>query len=209
MYGKQIELASPRSPPGRALLQGVRKLLIVVIALLIAAAAGDLWLRNYASDRIAARLATSLDLETEPDVEVGGFPFLLAALRGRFDSISISGAGLSRDGIELQEVELHLDDVRVAVADALTHLDKVRIGRGRGAAVLTREEIERRLAEAGIDAALLPAEGEIPLEGASLVLGPHNLPLPVVTDEMVWERARLRDGDVHLSFRLGRTRLDL
>ncbi len=189
----------------------MRKLLIALVILLVAAAAGDLWLRNYASDRIAARLATSLELDEEPEVEIGGFPFLLGALRGRFESITISGAGLMRDGIELQEVELTLRDVRVAVTDALTHLDKVRIGGGNGAAVLTRDELEGELEGGGVpfDAAALPQDGDIPVEGASLVLGPHHFPLPVVTDEMVWERARVRDGDIHLSFRLGRTRLDL
>jgi hypothetical protein len=189
----------------------VRKLLIVVVILLVAAAAGDLWLRNYASDRIASRLATSLELEEEPEVAIGGFPFLLGALRGRFESISISGTKLTRDGIELQEVELTLRDVRLAVTDALTNLDKVRVGSGTGAAVLTRDELMGELEGAGVpvDAVALPQNGEIPLQGASLVLGPHNFPLPVVTDEMVWERARVRGGDVHLSFRLGRTRLDL
>ena len=189
----------------------MRKLLILLVVLLVAAAAGDLWLRNYASDRIAARLASSLELEEEPEVEIGGFPFLLGALRGRFESISISGTSLTRDGIELQEVELTLENVRVAVTDALTNLDKVRVGSGRGGAVLTRDELVGELQGAGapIDPATLPTDGEIPLEGASLVLGPHNFPLPVITDEMVWERARVEDGDVHLSFRLGRTRLDL
>ena len=189
----------------------MRKLLILLIVVLVAAAAGDLWLRNYASDRIAARLATSLELNEEPEVEIGGFPFLLGALRGRFESISISGASLTREGIELEEVGLTLKNVRVAVTDALTNLDKVRVGSGHGEAVLTEDELVGELQGAGapIDPATLPDDGEIPLEGASLVLGPHNFPLPVVTDEMVWERAVVRDGDVHLSFRLGRTRLDL
>jgi hypothetical protein len=193
------------------LLLAVRKLLVLLVLLVVAAAAGDLWLRNFASDRIAARLATSLDLDSEPEVDIGGFPFLLGALRGRFESISISGVGLTRDGVELREVELTLENVRVAVTDALTNLDKVRVGGGRGAALLSREEIESELEAAGIPAgeAPLPTEGELSLEGASLVLGPHNLPLPLVTDEMVWERARIVDGDVELSFRLGRTRLDL
>lgn len=187
----------------------MRKLAFLLVIVLVAAAAGDLWLRAYASDRIAGRLASSLALEAEPEVEIGGFPFLLAALRGRFDSISIGGVGLERDGVELRSVELRLRSVRVEVTDALTNLDRVRIGSGRGAAVLPRDEIVGRLEAAGVPADALPMEGEIPLEGASLSFGPHNFPLPVITDEMVWERAVVTNGDVHLSFRLGRTRLDL
>lgn len=72
----------------------MRGCLITLLVLVAIAVGVDVGARALAEDRVAAAVATSLNLPAAPDVDVHGFPFLSQALAGRYDDVDLSAPGI-------------------------------------------------------------------------------------------------------------------
>lgn len=64
-------------------------LFVVLAVLAVALLVGDRLAARAASDRIASAVQTDAHLSHKPSVTVHGFPFLVQALRGRYDRIDV------------------------------------------------------------------------------------------------------------------------
>jgi hypothetical protein len=176
-------------------LAGIVLLLIVV----------DSAARSYAGDQIERGLATSLSLEGDTNVRIGGFPFLWELVRGRFESVTISADTIEEGNIELSRVELTLEGVTFPVAQVLEgHESKAHIRSGRGSARISAPALDRALASLLPEGTtpILHRVGTIPIEGNALDLGIAKVPLPVAMDGMQYESAEFNGSSLDLTFSL-------
>ncbi len=189
----------------------MRRLGAIAVAL-IAFLIVDSVARVYVGNQIGDSLAAALSLEGEPDVMIGGFPFLWSAVTGELDNVSISVEELSRGDVALQDVSVTLSGVEASpLAGALGRLQRVAIRSGRGRAEVRLAQLEELLGRSGrLVGNLSLAELGMPnVDGSTLSLGPLDLRLPVIAEGMTYESAELIDGRVHLRFKLPRTKLRL
>ena len=105
--------------------------LLVLLALVVAADRGADWV----AQRVAANaLQDSQGLETRPDVDVTGFPFLTQVVDGRFDEVDVTARDvpLGSSGLTLSRLEVDLRGaaragstvtVRRATADGVISFD--------------------------------------------------------------------------------------
>jgi hypothetical protein len=114
-----------------------------LVAVLVLAGVGDALARSAAEKRAADHVQRSLDLDEAPEVSLGGWPFLVHALRGSFPTIEVTVGSLRARGVELEEVNVILQDVEVELDQILAgSAEGVRSKSGRGQAALTEESLE-------------------------------------------------------------------
>lgn len=180
---------------------------VVIIGLFIAV---DSAARSYASNRIEGRLAAALNTDEQPQVSIGGFPFLVSAIDGELESISISAQrpGWESGPIELSDVNLTLHQVSFSPGEVLRgELRNVDVESSRGTARIQARVISAALRRFNPNNPGVPiaGEGELLIEDNRLRLGALTLPLPVPLRGMNFERAELVDGSVELEFSLSQT----
>jgi hypothetical protein len=193
---------------------GILKRAVIGIAILLALiVAGDVLVRNFVSNKIEAGLASSLELSGRPDVTIGGFPFVLQAVRGRLDEVSISADTLRGQSVKLSDVSLVLEDVRFSLGDLLSGKGTASIGSGHGSAVITRAAVIDALEGQGIDPLL--AEQPIPSDAIrltaerTLALGPTEIQLPLMSSAMSYDDIDI-DGDrITLRFSIAKTKIEI
>src|SRR2546429_3812343 len=122
----------------------MRILLRIAIVLAILAAlyvAADFGLKAVAQSKVASALQTKLDLSKKPEVSLGGFPFLIRALDGHLDAVTLDGTNLSAGTQPLGEVRLTLRDVRFSATALITgKSSSVRFAGSHGTAELTGDD---------------------------------------------------------------------
>ncbi|HYH28443.1 MAG TPA: DUF2993 domain-containing protein, partial [Actinomycetota bacterium] len=117
-------------------------LLVVVLAL---AVGGDFAARIWAENVLAGRLRTELALSERPDVDIGGWPFLLGLARRRFPTATVEAQGLRAQDVDVRSVHLELRDVRFSTAGGV-----VRAGSGTGEVELHDTEVSSYIQSQGL-----------------------------------------------------------
>jgi hypothetical protein len=176
---------------------------VAVIALLIAV---DSAARSYASNQIEGRLATVLQSDEPPKVAIGGFPFIVSAIDGEFETVSISAdrPGWESGPVKLSDVNLTLSRVEFSPSEMLRdELRRIRVGSARGTARVDVGVLSAALPSGA--RVPIPEEGELPIEDNRLRIGPATLPLPLPLEGMSFERAEIVGDSVELEFTLNRT----
>ena len=210
----------------------MRRILVTLVILAGLYVAADLGGRAAAQAQVAASLQTSLELSKKPDVSLGGFPFLPAAIGGHLDTVVLVGANLSAGGQPLRNVRLTLRDVRFSATDLVFGRDtSVRFRSSDGVAEMTGADVTAALEEANIDAEVRLEGGlahvsvaglpevrvDVVVDDNVLTLRPAGVPLPlrlrVDLSDLVPD-IRCREGHVNgslleISFTLSRTRFDI
>lgn len=97
----------------------LRRVLIALVVLGALFVALDRVAARLAEKAVAHQLAASQRLTTDPTVTVPGFPFLLQAVRGRYDEIDVTVPELDRQGVRVQDLRAQLRGVRVPLSQAL------------------------------------------------------------------------------------------
>lgn len=182
----------------------MRKLIGLVVTLVLLFAA-DSAARGFASARMSAGLAGALNLEEEPEVLIGGFPFLWELIRGDFENISVSVDDFGTGDVVLDEASVTLREVSFAPIGALTgDIEKVSIESARGTARVNTGRLADALEKAGslVGGLSLDDLPGVSVEGRTLSLGPLDLELPVMTDGMSYESAELIEDKLVLRFTL-------
>jgi hypothetical protein len=131
----------------------VRKAFVVVLVLFLGLALlTDRVTVGIVEDRVALELAAQGGLQSPPDVEIAGFPFLTQALAGRYDDVRIS---LSADQLGQPEgtrADVALHGVHVPLSRVLSGaVQQVPIDRIQGTATLSYDLLS---AEMGGDTTL-------------------------------------------------------
>jgi hypothetical protein len=212
-------------------MRALRRIVITLIVLIGLYVAADFSSRALASSQVAASLQTSLDLSKEPDVSLGGFPFLPRAVDGHLDAVVLAGADLSAGGQPLRNVRLTLRDVQFSGSDLVFGRNTtIRFGSSDGRAVMTGADVTAAFQKAEIDATVRFAEGvarvsvsglpevrvSVRLNDGDLVLRPVDLPIPVnlridlsqLVPDVRYKDIRINGSLLELTFTLARKRFD-
>lgn len=125
----------------------MRKLLVGVLLVLVLLAVVDRVAVNVAEGQISDRVRTGAELDTRPQTDVAGFPFLTQVLRGRYKQVSFDIAGLERDGLRLSEIRIDAEGVRVDLGDLVGGtVNSVPVDHARGEVLLTYDDLNAYLA---------------------------------------------------------------
>lgn len=146
----------------------VRKLLIVALVLVGLLAVADRVAETFAEKAIADRIDAELD--QRPTVEIGGFSFLLQAVRGHYDKVTVSGARASQGGIGITDFRATLEGVDIPLSDVVEgSVSRVPTEVIRGSALVSFAD----LAKAAGNAITVEADGKerVRVSGTVTVLG--------------------------------------
>ncbi|MEV6278644.1 DUF2993 domain-containing protein [Nocardia sp. NPDC051832] len=97
----------------------MRGLLITLVVLAIALVAGDRVAVAMAQNEIGRKIAAEYDLSRQPDVTIGGFPFLTQALDGRYPNVDIQVGQWSGQNLTVRDLDVVLTDVDAQLNDVL------------------------------------------------------------------------------------------
>ncbi|SHF50810.1 Protein of unknown function [Jatrophihabitans endophyticus] len=118
-YGDPAAQQWGRPPPRRSGGRSLRRVLIAVLVLVVLLIAADRVGDVVAQKVAATALRQSQHLGSEPDVDIGGFPFLTQFARGRYDHITVTAA----------DVPVGDDDVRLTLSRLRVVLDDLTVSR--------------------------------------------------------------------------------
>lgn len=188
--------------------------LAVVAAVLVV---GDRVAVTVAERAVGTQLMASAELETRPDVDISGFPFLTQALSGRYGEVHVEAAGVPTDGVRVAKLSVDLEVLEIALSDALSGtVTRAPVERLTARALVSYADLSR---QSGSRRRLTVArEGEgVAVTGSVVVLGRRLSATAVSTvrldgGDIVVRAQRFRVGaepaDDALSAALG-NRLDL
>lgn len=207
----------------------MRRVFVFFLILLALAVGGDLLLRAWAERRAAGHVQESLELDQEPTVSLGGWPFLFSAIEGRFPDVGIETGPVTAEGVRLDDVQLRFRDVEISFSDAVGGgAESVRTSGGRGEAYIGAAAFTQGLSDQGVpaevsfeDGAVLvstpqlpqPAEGQLNLRGGRLILAVRGaperfaVPLPVPVEGLEYRTVVVREDRAVLRFSLAPGRL--
>lgn len=121
-----------RREPGRPPRKRRRwtKIITVVVVLVGLLVAADFGLAAMAEHTVSQKAREQLDLRTDPNVTVHGFPFITQAVSGEYDHISVQAKGIEVNEV-LRSIAIKADlrDVRAPLGDLLSgDVSNVTIG---------------------------------------------------------------------------------
>lgn len=148
----------------------MRKLLGLVLLLgllLVADRAGA----AFAARAVAQQAQVEAGLTAEPEVQIGGFPFLTQALAGRYDRVTVRATDVPAGEVRVSGFEAELTGVQVPLGDALSgSVTDVPVSGVRARALLAYDELTRRSGDRRLTVA--PAgPGRVRVTGSVQVLG--------------------------------------
>lgn len=195
--------------------------LIVVGIIVTAAVLVDIFAKGMAERAVATSVKEGLELKEEPDVAIGSFPFIVNLLNGVVPEISLDAENVGRGRVRFDLVTLNLSNVRLDTSALISgEAESIRIGGGRGRAVMSAGTLSRLLQREGIAAtiefidgevivspegSLEQASGELTLEGRNLVLHSSLFPgesislsLPVIAEGLTYRALEIGEGQAIL-----------
>lgn len=98
----------------------MRKLVLLVVVLLVVGVVADLLAARAAERAIASRVQQAGGLGLAPSVEVRGRPFLLQALRGRYDDVVVRASDVPTGQLRFTSLVTQMQGVRVPLSGALS-----------------------------------------------------------------------------------------
>ena len=189
-----------------------RVLPFIVLGILGVGFLVDVGAREVTEQSVADALKTSLRLSETPDVSISGWPFLVRALKGEFPEVTLSGGGISRQGLKLVELRAELRDVEYSLGD-----DVATVASGSGRASITEQSLNKELARAGVPARVTldgtsasvtldegtSLQADISLSGSRLVVRPEvgepmTLLLPPLMEGVTYSSVSVADSRVNL-----------
>jgi hypothetical protein len=181
----------------------MKKVLVTVVVLLGLLLVADRVGAVVASRAVARQVQTSAGLAVQPDVSIGGFPFLTQALAGRYDAVEVRADRVPAGELTLTRLDATLTGVEVALSDALSgSVAEVPVGGVDARALVAYGELSRRSGERRLTVA--PAGDRVRVTGSVEVLGQTLAAIAV-------SRVELVDGDLLLtaeSYEVGNQTVD-
>ncbi|MCZ9340200.1 DUF2993 domain-containing protein, partial [Streptomyces sp. TRM76130] len=181
MIEQGAEPAEPgRTRPGRrrrnrpAGLALAVKAVVGLVVLASFAALADRWAVHYAEHMAADALEDRLDLAAEPEVEIGGFPFLTQLADERIESVRVTVPDVPAGRVTLAAVTGTAHDLRLET-DGLTSLRGARVPRLDGEVRISFDDLGRELGASQVTftadgADRVRVRGTLPIAGQELAL---------------------------------------
>lgn len=123
----------------------MRKLIIFLVVVILIVIAADRGAKYAAESAIAKQLASSYDLQPAPKVTVEGIPFLTQAISGKYDQIDVSIAEVSRDDLNVKNVNAHLYGVNAPISEVVSDARSITASRADGTALVPYDVVKKRL----------------------------------------------------------------
>ena len=122
--------------------------LIALVVLFVLLVIADRVAEGAAAGKLANRIQAAQHLSWRPHVSIGGWPFLTQVLSGRYSDVTISSpAPIGQNGIDVNNVDVHLHGVQVSSSDALHGtVAAVPVASGSGTGLLTYRELDAIIA---------------------------------------------------------------
>ena len=149
----------------------MRRILIVVAAVVALLVVLDR-LAVVAADRVvAARIQTQEHLQSRPSVSIGGFPFLTQAIGGKYDDVTLTVHDFRRSVVPVDTISVTLHGVHVPVRSVFSqHLSSVPVDSATARVLLSYANLNAYLQPKGVTASAA-GDGRIRLTGSVTVAG--------------------------------------
>lgn len=151
----------------------MRKFVVFLIFLLVLLVVADRALHYAAETQLARELGTQYELTADPQVDIGGIPFLTQAVSGNYSEIHVVTGAFSYSEIQLERIDVRLQDVAAPLPEMLQGDPSIVAGRADGTVLLPYSELQRRLPE-GI---AIEQEGGTPRISGSVVIAGFDVPV--------------------------------
>ena len=209
-------------------MRAVRWILITVAVLAGIFIAADFALRAYAESNVAAAIQAELQLSRQPDLTLGGFPFLPRAASGHLERVTADVGDVTVEGeLSFRRVEVTLHEVSFSAPRLLFgRSTTVETERGDGTARMTGEDLTRAIQGTAPGLEVRLVDGRMILSGQGLrelavrasinqgtlhlrpETGPQELAIRVDLGELVpgvrYTRIRLEGSEAVVSLSLRR-----
>lgn len=157
-----------RSRTGRLI---VALLLMLLFVLGVVVLVVEMWVKPAVEREIADGVADELALSTRPDVSIRGFPLALHALRESVEGLDISVDGEEFEGLRVEQVELHVDEVVFSSNELLGGGGTIEVAGGDGTATITDDDLTDYLTGTGLPIAVRFEQGAVRATGTVSVAG--------------------------------------
>lgn len=148
-------------------MKGFAVTLLVLLGLLLVA---DRASAALAARAIAEQVQSGTRVTTEPEVDVGGFPFLTQALAGRYEQVQVRVRDVPAGELRLSRLDATLTGVQVPLSEAVSgRVQRVPVERVRARALVPYAELARRSGDRRLT--VEPAGERIRVTGSVQVLG--------------------------------------
>ncbi|MGH3371206.1 MAG: LmeA family phospholipid-binding protein, partial [Nocardioidaceae bacterium] len=153
----------------RSLTGRVVKTSVAVVVLLAFLVVGDRWAALYAENQAAGKVKSALKLHAEPEVHIGGFPFLTQLAGKRLDKVDIAIPDMQAGRVSVAQVKGSVSDVRI-VGSAPSSIKGAVLGRMRGDVLLDFDDLDRELGTSQVaftsgGGNTVRADGKLPVAG--------------------------------------------
>ena len=197
---------------------------LVVVAVLLVGA--DLLLRAVAEGSAAKLIDKKVTQGAEPDVDLGGFPFLPSLFAGHFDRIDIDISSASEGQLLMEDIELTLRDVELDAFELRDGKGALRAESLRGRATISEATINEILSAEHPDVRVEVEDGRIMVSRGSFsapanavlaanrllisageVLGALEIPLPNLSRDFQFTSLRPEPGRMVLGVNAANVRI--
>ena len=169
----------------------MKRVAVAVVVLLLLLLVADRVGAEYAARAIAADVQESTVLESPPDVEVTGFPFLTQALSGRYERIEVRATDVPADRLVLSRLDATLHGAQAPLSEVLSQsVDDIPVEQVTARALVSYDEISQSYEDREL---VVEPEGDrLRVTGRLQVFGQTLTAVALSTVEVV-------DGDIVLS----------
>lgn len=204
----------------------VKKLLIFLILIGGLLVVGDFLIQARAESAAADLIDQQIPQEVEPEVDLGGFPFLTSVLSGTFDRITVSIPESAKGPLVIEDIVLTLRDVRLEPLEVLAGRGDLRAASLKGSGVISEATLNEIIAaqSPGVTVAIeqdrvfLSRDGETVaatavvaggrlLLQAGEILAPIEVLLPELLPDIQFSSLRATPGELGLQVTGGRLRI--
>ncbi|MFD3701998.1 DUF2993 domain-containing protein [Nocardia sp. NPDC058658] len=137
----------------------MRALLILIVVLTITLVVGDRVGVVVAQNEIGRKVAAEYNLPRQPDVEIGGFPFLTQAVDGTYREIDIRIGDWSGGDISVRNLDVALTDVSAPLADVIGNRTSNLVAGTATATAVVPFDVVQRFAPSGVESISNSPEG--------------------------------------------------
>ena len=140
----------------------MRKLLVTLVVLAALLVAADRVTVHYVDRAVADRMQEDGRLDTRPDVEIRGIPFLTQALRGVYDRTDVHVRDLTRNGVTVSRLDVTVLGARIPLRE-VGKTQQIPVEGLRATAVVSYYELAHSSGLAGLT--VTPAGDRVAVTG--------------------------------------------
>jgi len=142
----------------------VRRLLVACVVLAGLLLVADRGLAAVAQRTVASEVQAAAGLPAEPDVDLGGFPFLPQALAGRYDRVEVGARAVPAGELVLDRLDAVLLGAQVPLGEAVSgSITRVPVEQVTARALVGYDQLEQQAADRGLTFA--PDAGRLRVTG--------------------------------------------